>query len=65
MNRLQMKGEWNDIKGRAKSAWGELTDDDLAKVEGDRDRLIGAIQKRYGLAQEEAERQVDRWIGTH
>jgi len=65
MNKLQIKGEWNDLKGRAKSAWGELTDDDLAKIDGDRDRLVGAIQKRAGVAKEEAERQVDDWIARH
>ena len=65
MNKLQIKGEWNDLKGRAKAAWGELTDDDLAKIEGDRDRLVGAVQKRHGLAQDEAERQVDAWIARH
>lgn len=62
MNKLQIKGEWNDAKGRVKQAWGDLTDDDLTSIQGDRDRLVGAIQKRYGVAQDEAERQVDSWL---
>ena len=62
MNRMQMKGEWNELKGRAKRTWAALTDDDLTNVEGDRDRLVGAIQRRYGILQEEAEHQVDRWL---
>ena len=62
MNKLQIKGDWNDVKGRVKQAWGDLTNDDLTSIDGDRDRLVGAIQKRYGVAQEEAERQVDSWL---
>jgi len=65
MNKLQIKGQWNDVKGRAKQAWGDLTDVDLKKVEGDHDRLVGAIQERYGLAREEADRQVRAWSAQH
>lgn len=65
MNKLQIKGEWNDVKGRAKQAWGALTDDDLSRIDGDRDRLVGAVQKRLGVAKEEAERQVDDWAARH
>jgi uncharacterized protein YjbJ (UPF0337 family) len=63
MNDLQIKGDWNQTKGSIKQAWGDLTDDDVTAIEGRRDRLVGAIQKRYGVAQEEAERQVDHWMG--
>ena len=62
MNKLQIKGEWSDAKGRVKQAWGNLTNDDLTAIEGDHDRLVGAIQKRYGVAKEDAERQVDSWL---
>ena len=65
MNKLRIRGEWNDLKGRAKAAWGEPNDDDLARIEGDRDRLVGAVQKRHGPAQEEAGRQVDARIARH
>jgi len=65
MNKLQIKGQWNDIKGRAKQAWGKLTDDDLTRVEGDHDRLVGAIQQRYGVEREEAARQVREWSTRH
>lgn len=64
MNNLQIRGDWNEAKGRVKEAWGDLTDDDLTAIDGRRDRLVGAIQKRYGVAQEEAERQVDHWVGA-
>ena len=61
MNTDQFKGKWKQLKGEAKIKWGELTDDDLTKIEGNRDKLIGTIQERYGRTKEEAEREVDDW----
>ncbi|WP_375204941.1 CsbD family protein [Hyphococcus sp.] len=61
MNSDEMKGKWNQLKGSAKSQWGKLTDDDLTQVEGDRDKLVGKIQEKYGVAREEAEKQVNDW----
>jgi uncharacterized protein YjbJ (UPF0337 family) len=58
MNWDEIKGNWNQAKGTLKNVWANLTDDDLAAIEGDRDKLIGAIQSRYGIAKEEAEKQV-------
>jgi uncharacterized protein YjbJ (UPF0337 family) len=46
------------FKGKIKEQWGKLTDDDLKKLEGNRDQLAGRVQERYGIAKEEAERQV-------
>lgn len=53
MDRLRIKGNWNELKGRIKQRWGELTDDDLTYEEGKDDELIGKIQKRTGQAREE------------
>jgi uncharacterized protein YjbJ (UPF0337 family) len=61
MNWEQIKGNWNQAKGQIKEKWGDLTDDDLAKIEGQRDQLVGRVQERYGLAKEQAERQVSEW----
>ena len=61
MNRDQLQGQWKQIMGEAKRQWGKLTDDDLQQVEGDRDKLVGAIQEKYGKSKEEAEREVDAW----
>jgi len=61
MNADTLKGKWKQIKGRAKKQWGKLTDDDLDKVEGSRDELVGKIQERYGKSREEAEKEVDSW----
>jgi uncharacterized protein YjbJ (UPF0337 family) len=61
MNAEQMKGKWNQLKGSVKAKWGKLTDDDLDVINGEREQLIGRIQERYGIAKEEAQRQVDQW----
>lgn len=61
MNTDQLKGKWDQLKGDAKVRWGELTDDDLKSAEGHTEKLVGRIQERYGLAKEEAEKQVEEW----
>lgn len=61
MNREQIEGNWMQIKGAAKKQWGKLTDDDLTHIEGDSAKLAGKIQERYGVAREEAERQIRDW----
>ncbi|MFH1135760.1 MAG: CsbD family protein [Pseudomonadota bacterium] len=52
MNQDQMKGAWEQVKGRAKMAWGELTDDDIMKAEGSADKLYGVIQEKFGDTKE-------------
>jgi uncharacterized protein YjbJ (UPF0337 family) len=59
MNKDQAAGGWKELKGKIKQQWGKLTDDDLTVLEGSAQELSGRIQKRYGIAQEEAEKQVD------
>jgi len=61
MNWDQISAEWMDIKGKARVEWAKLTDDELARVRGNREQLQAAVQKRYGIAKEEAQRQVDEW----
>ena len=48
-----------------KEQWGKLTDDDMTVIEGRRDQLVGRIQERYGVAKDEAERQVKDWESRH
>ncbi len=43
MDDLRFKGKWNQLKGKAKQQWGNLTDDDLTYVEGKEDELYGAV----------------------
>ena len=61
MNELRIKGNWNELKGKAKEQWGRLTDDDLDQIEGESDQLVGAIQKHYGKSVDEAKREVKEW----
>lgn len=62
MNRDQIEGNWKKLKGKVKAQWGELTEDDIDIIDGRREELAGRIQTRYGLAREEAERQIDEWM---
>jgi uncharacterized protein YjbJ (UPF0337 family) len=48
-------GRWEQVRGRAKQFWGWLTDDDLKRVEGDYDRLVGVIHERTGETREQIE----------
>jgi uncharacterized protein YjbJ (UPF0337 family) len=61
MNKDIIAGNWKQLVGKAKVQWGKLTDDDLALIEGRQDQLVGRIQERYGIARDEAERQVKEW----
>jgi uncharacterized protein YjbJ (UPF0337 family) len=64
MNTDQLQGKWKQAKGSVKERWGKLTNDDLDVINGQRDQLIGRVQERYGIAKEEAQRQVDDWMHT-
>jgi uncharacterized protein YjbJ (UPF0337 family) len=57
----KVKGSWTTTKGAVKEQWGKLTDDDLLAIEGRREQLVGKLQQRYGMTQDEAERQVQAW----
>ena len=61
MNWDRIEGNWKQLKGKVKAQWGDLTDDDLDVVAGRREQLAGKLQERYGVAVEEAERQVVAW----
>lgn len=58
MNRDIFTGKWKQARGQAKEWWGKLTDDDLERIEGRYDRLVGALQERYGWAKKQAEDEV-------
>jgi uncharacterized protein YjbJ (UPF0337 family) len=59
MNQDIFEGNWKQFKGKVKEQWGKLTDDDLDVIAGKRDQLVGRIQERYGVARDEAERQLN------
>lgn len=64
MNWDIVKGKWSQVTGSAKSKWGDLTDNDLQQIAGEREKLVGKVQEKYGLAKDEAEKQVDDWSNT-
>ena len=61
MNWDTAKGDWKQFAGKIQEKWGNLTDDDLAKINGQREQLEGKIQERYGITKDEAKKQVDAW----
>ncbi|MGA8010083.1 MAG: CsbD family protein [Thiomonas sp.] len=61
MNWDQIQGNWKQLTGQAKEQWGKLTDDDLNVVAGRREQLAGMIQERYGVAKDQAEKQIAEW----
>jgi uncharacterized protein YjbJ (UPF0337 family) len=60
MNKLQFKGSWNEIKGKLKQQYGNLTDDDLVFAEGKDDELMGRLQKKLGKTKDEVRQMVEK-----
>ena len=65
MNNDILAGNWKQFKGNMLEQWGKLTDDDLDVAAGKRDQLVGKVQEKYGLAKDEAERQVKAFEDRH
>jgi len=61
MNWDQIEGKWMQYKGKAKEAWGDMTDDEIDRVAGQRDQMVGLVQEKYGKTKDDAEREVDEW----
>jgi uncharacterized protein YjbJ (UPF0337 family) len=59
MNEDILKGQWKQLRGKVKEWWGVLTDDDLDKIDGQRDQLIGMLQQKYGFTKDQATRELD------
>jgi uncharacterized protein YjbJ (UPF0337 family) len=61
----RIEGSWKQLRGKVREQWGKLTDDDLDVIAGRRDMLLGKLQEKYGIAQEEADRQVRDFQSRH
>lgn len=61
MNWDRIEGNWKQLKGAAREKWGKLTDSDFQQIAGKKDQLVGRIQERYGISQEEARKQAEEW----
>ncbi len=62
MNEDILKGKWKQLKGDVQKEWGNLTDNDIDKVEGEVTKLEGVIQEKYGHSKEEAKKQVSKFL---
>jgi uncharacterized protein YjbJ (UPF0337 family) len=65
MNETFLKGNWHEIKGSIQKAWGNLTDNDLDRTEGDLTRLAGLLQQKFGIAKEEAHEKLTEIFSRH
>ncbi len=61
MTTMNLKGNWNEIKGKLKQKYGQLTDDDLIFADGKEDELLGRIQKRLGKSKEDVRREIEQF----
>ncbi len=61
MNAEQFKGQWKQLKGELRKKWGKFTDDDVEQIGGEKDKLIGKIMQKYGVAKEKAEEQFKKF----
>jgi uncharacterized protein YjbJ (UPF0337 family) len=64
MNWDQVQGKWKEMSGSVKAKWGDMTDDEVAEVAGNREALEGKIQAKYGKTKEEATKEVDDFLGS-
>ncbi len=60
MNKLKMRGNWNEVKGKLKQKYADLTDDDLMFAEGKEEELFGRLQKRLGKSKEEIRQEIEK-----
>jgi len=62
MNVDVIQGKWRQIRGKVRERWGKITDDDLDRIEGRADQLVGLLQEKYGYARERAQKEVDAFL---
>ena len=61
MNKNIIEGNWEQLKGDIQKTWGKLTNDQMDQIEGDRKKLVGYLQESYGIAEDEAEKQISEF----
>ena len=65
MNSDVLKGKWKQLKGNVQEEWGELTNDEVDQIEGNREQLVGLLQEKYGWKREAAEARVEAFEERH
>lgn len=64
MDNNVLEGKWKQFRGKVREQWGKLTDDDLDRIAGKHDQLVGALQEKYGYTKERADREVKTFMDT-
>lgn len=64
MNKDIIKGNWKELKGKVKTQWGKLTDNEITQMKGSYEELAGALQKSYGYQKEEVEKEIEKFIDS-
>jgi uncharacterized protein YjbJ (UPF0337 family) len=62
MNRDTLEGKWNQLKGQVRKQYGQLTDDDVARIQGDWEKFVGKLQERYGYPRAKAEAEAESFL---
>ncbi len=60
-----LKGKWHELKGQVQQQWGKLTDDDLTRLSGKTEELVGVLQRRYGYGKAQAAIEINHWVSDH
>jgi len=63
LNQDVLAGKWKQARGKIKQVWGKITDNDLDRISGHIDQLIGTVQERYGYTRDQAEKEVEKFMG--
>lgn len=65
MNKDIVAGKWKQAKGKVREWWGDLTDDDVTRINGKYETFVGVLQERYGYSRDQAEEEIDRFMREH
>ena len=64
MNTDIVEGKWKQMKGSVQAKWGKITDDEFEQIKGNRERLVGILQEKYGQQKDKARKEVDDYFNT-
>ena len=65
MNEDIVKGKWKELRGKVRERWGKITGDDVDRLKGTHEELIGLLQQRYGYERKQADKEVREWVNRY
>jgi len=65
MNKDTFQGNWQQLKGKVRQQWGDLTNDDIERMKGTRQELSGILQKKYGYEKDRIEKEIDKFLAKN